>query len=97
MTAISNQPTTSSSQGVTMAHVVNLLDKRTEIVRKELKQNLQTIKDDAVAEAHTYTDLVTEELREQLDVKFEEMMGFLSNTRKLLQNGTSPRNAQQKN
>jgi hypothetical protein len=80
-----------------MAHVVNLLDKRTEIVRKELKQNLQTIKDDAVAEAHTYTDLVTEELREQLDVKFEEMMGFLSNTRKLLQNGTSPRNAQQKN
>jgi hypothetical protein len=80
-----------------MAHVVNLLDKRTEIVRKELKQNLQTIKDDAVAEAHTYTDLVTEELREQLDVKFEEMMGFLSSTRKLLQNGTSPRNAQQKN
>jgi hypothetical protein len=97
MTAISNQPTTSSSQGVTMAQVVNLLDERTEIVRKELKQNLQTIKDDAITEAHTYTDLVTVELREQLDVKFEEMMGFLSSTRKLLQNGTSPRNAQQKN
>jgi hypothetical protein len=54
-----------------MAQVVNLLDECTEIVRKELKQNLQTIKDDVVAEAQTYTNLVTEELREQLDVKFE--------------------------
>jgi hypothetical protein len=80
-----------------MAQVVNLLDECTEIVRKELKQNLQTIKDDVVAEAQTYTNLVTEELREQLDVKFEEMMGFLSSSRKLLQNGTFPRNAQQKN
>jgi hypothetical protein len=97
MTAIFNQPTTSSSQGVTMTQVVNLLDERIEIVRKELKQNLQTIKDDAITEAHTYTDLVTVELREQLDVKFEEMMGFISSIRKLLQNGTSLRNAQQKN
>jgi hypothetical protein len=80
-----------------MAHVVNLVDECTKIVRKELKQNLQTIKNDAIAEAHTYTNLVTEELRDQLDVKFEEMMGFLSSTKKLLQNGISPRNAQQKN
>jgi hypothetical protein len=80
-----------------MAQVVNLVDECTKIVRKELKQNLQTIKNDAIAEAHTYTNLVTEELRDQLDVKFEEMMGFLSSTKKLLQNGISPRNAQQKN
>jgi hypothetical protein len=56
-----------------------------------MKQNLQNIKDDTVAEAHTYTDLVTEELRDQLDVKFEEMMGFLSSTRQLLKDGKSPK------
>jgi hypothetical protein len=74
-----------------MAQVVHLLDERTEIVKKELKQNIQSLKDDVVAESHTYIDLVTEELRDQLDAKFEEMMGFLSSTRKLLKNGTSPR------
>jgi hypothetical protein len=99
MTAISNQPAASNSQNVTMAQVVHLLDERTEIVKKELKQNIQSLKNDVVAEAHTYTDLVTEDLRDKLDAKFEEMMGFLSSTRKLLKNGTSPRltSAQQEN
>jgi hypothetical protein len=47
-----------------MEQVVNLLDECKETIRKELKQNLQTIKDDAVAEAHTYIDLIIEELRD---------------------------------
>jgi hypothetical protein len=99
MTAISNQPAANNSQNVTMAQVVYLLDKRTETVKKELKQNIQSLKNDVVAEAHTYTDLVTKDLRDKLDAKFEEMMGFLSSTRKLLKNGTSPRltNTQQEN
>jgi hypothetical protein len=37
MTGISNQPTASSSQGVTMEQVVNLVYERIETVRKELK------------------------------------------------------------
>jgi hypothetical protein len=76
-----------------MEQVVNLLDEHTETVRKELKQYVQSIKNDAVAEAHIYTDLVIEELRDQLDVKFDETMRFL------LKNGTSPRltNTQQEN
>jgi hypothetical protein len=91
MAAISNQPTTSNSQGVTMEQVVTLLDERTEVVKKELQHSLQNTKDDAVAEAHLYTDLVIEELRNQLDAKFGEMMGFLSSTRNLLKNGTFPK------
>jgi hypothetical protein len=71
-----------------MEQVVNLVDECTKIIRKEMKQNLQNIKDNVVAEAHTYTDLVTKEFKDQLDVKFEEMMEFLSSTRKTLKNGT---------
>jgi energy-converting hydrogenase A subunit M len=71
-----------------MEQVLNLLDEHREIVKKELKQNLHNIKDDAIAKARTYTDLVTEELKDQLDVKFEEMMGFFSSTREFFKNST---------
>jgi hypothetical protein len=91
MTAISNQPATKNQQGITMEEVVHLLDERIMMVRREFKKDILSIKDDVVAEAHTYTDLVALELKDQLDGKFEEMMGFLSNTRKLLKAGTSPR------
>jgi hypothetical protein len=40
ITAISNQPTASNSQSVTMVQVVHLLDERTETVKMELKQNI---------------------------------------------------------
>jgi hypothetical protein len=74
-----------------MEQVVTLLDEHIEVVKKELQHSLQNTKDDAVAKTQLYTDLVTEELRNQLDAKFGEMMGFLSSTRNLFKNGTSPK------
>jgi hypothetical protein len=79
------------NQQFTMEQVVTLLDECTEVVKKELQHSLQNTKNNAVAEAHLYTDLVTKELRNQLDAKFGEMVGFRSSTRNLLKNGTSPK------
>ena len=73
-----------------MEEVVHILNERIEMVRREFKKDILSIKDDAVGEAHTYTDLVTLKLKDQPNGKFEEMMGFLSNTRKLLKVGTFP-------
>jgi hypothetical protein len=71
--------------------MVSFLDECSKTIKKEFKQDLQTIKDNAKTIAHTYTDWVTMELRDQLNVKFEVIMGFLSSPRKLFKTETSLR------
>jgi hypothetical protein len=48
------------------------------------------MKDEAIIETHTYTDIVIEDLKEKLDNRFDQLMELLSGTRKVLR-GTSPR------
>jgi hypothetical protein len=48
------------------------------------------MKEDAIIETHTYTDIVTEDLKEKLDNRFDQLIELLSGTRKVLR-GTSPR------
>jgi hypothetical protein len=58
--------------------------------KTEMKEYTTQMKDDAIIETHTYTDIVTKDLKEKLDTRFDQLMELLSGTRKVLR-GTSPR------
>jgi hypothetical protein len=47
------------------------------------------VKEDAIHETQTYTDIVTEDLKEKLDNRFDQLMELLSGTRKVLQGSSS--------
>jgi hypothetical protein len=57
-----------------------------------MKGYTDQVKEDAIHETQTYTDIVTEDLKEKLDNKFDQLMELLSGTRKVLQ-GSSSRTA----
>ena len=48
------------------------------------------MKEEAIIETHTYTDIVTKDLKKKLDTRFDQLMELLSGTRKVLR-GTPPR------
>jgi hypothetical protein len=60
-------------------------------LKREIKANIQTLKEDILAESHTYTDIMTHDMRARIDGQFENMdsqfkalMESLSSARKLL-------------
>jgi hypothetical protein len=55
-----------------------------------MKEYRAQMKDDAIIETHTYTDIVIEDLKEKLDTRFDQLMELLSGIRKV-HRGTSPR------
>jgi hypothetical protein len=58
--------------------------------KSEIKDYITQMKDEAITKTHTYTNIVTEDLKEKLDSRFDQLMELLSGTRKVLR-GTSPR------
>jgi hypothetical protein len=58
--------------------------------KSEIKDYITQMKDEAITKTHTYTNIVTEDLKEKLDTRFDQLMELLSGTRKVLR-GTSPR------
>jgi hypothetical protein len=58
--------------------------------KSEMKEYIAQMKDEAIIETHTYTNIVTKDLKEKLDSRFDQLMELLSGTRKVLK-GTSPR------
>jgi hypothetical protein len=71
---------------VTLEQVTTMISK----AKSEMKEYRAQMKDDAIIETHTYTDIVIEDLKEKLDTRFDQLMELLSGTRKVLR-GTSPR------
>jgi hypothetical protein len=60
-------------------------------LKREIKANMQTLREDILAESHTYTDIMTQDLRlkidgqsNNIDNQFKALMESLSTTRKLL-------------
>jgi hypothetical protein len=92
LTTISNLGTGTTSAPKPPTPNVTLKQVTTMILeaKSEMKEYTAQIKDDAIIETHTYTDIVTEDLKEKLDTRFDQLMELLSNTRKVLR-GTSPR------
>jgi Zn-dependent M16 (insulinase) family peptidase len=68
-------------------------------LKREIKADMQTLREDILAESHTYTDIMTQDLRTKIDGQFDNidnqfkaLMESLSTTRKLL-NDTPQRKA----
>jgi hypothetical protein len=98
-TALANAITTLNNSGtrttttskpptpnVTLEQVTTMIIK----AKSKMKEYTAQMKDEAIIETHTYTDIVTEDLKEKLDSRFDQLMELLSCTRKVLR-GTSPR------
>jgi hypothetical protein len=98
-TALANAITTLNNSGtrttttskpptpnVTLEQVTTMIIK----AKSKMKEYTAQMKDEAIIETHTYTDIVTEDLKEKLDSRFDQLMELLSGTRKVLR-GTSPR------
>jgi DNA topoisomerase VI subunit B len=90
LTAITNSSAANMSQpsrsGVTLEQVTTLITE----AKGKMKEYLAQMKEEAIIETHTYIDIVTEDLKEKLDNRFDQLMELLSGTRKVLR-GTSPR------
>jgi hypothetical protein len=90
LTALANTPAAAStSETITIAQVAHLIQEAKVEIKADVKQDIEHMKDDIVQETQTYFDIMTEQLKESLDTKFEELMGLLSGTRNLLKNSTS--------
>jgi hypothetical protein len=92
LTAISNSGTgtTSASKPPNPSVILEQVTTMITEAKSEMKEYTGQMKDEAVIETHTYTDIVIEDLKEKLDTRFDQLMELLSGTRKVLR-GTSPR------
>jgi hypothetical protein len=92
LTAISNSRTRTTSApkpptpDITLEQVTTMISE----AKSKMKEYTAQMKNDAIIEIHTYIDIVTEDLKEKLDTRFDQLMELLSGTRKVLR-GTSPR------
>ena len=90
--AISNSGTRTTSSpkppipSGTLEQVITMISE----AKTEMKEYTAQMKDDAIIKTHTYIDIVTKDLKEKLDNRFDQLMEFLSSTRKVLRS-TSPR------
>ena len=81
----------SSSRGNVIAMVHEAIAACAKILKLELKADMQTMRDEILAESHTYTNIVTQDLRstierqfDTIDNQFQALMESLYNTRKLI-------------
>jgi hypothetical protein len=89
LTTLANTPTVApTSELVTIAQVAHLIQEAKVEIKADVKQDIEQMKDDIVQETQTYSNIMTEQLKESLGT-FEELMGLLSGTRNLLKNSTS--------
>jgi hypothetical protein len=65
----------------------------TQNLKREIKADMETLKEDILAESHTYTDIMTNDMRAKIDGQFDNMdsqfkalMESLSSARRLLNN-----------
>jgi hypothetical protein len=42
-------------------------------LKREIKADMQTLKDDILAESHTYTDIMTQDLRAKINGQFDNI------------------------
>jgi small-conductance mechanosensitive channel len=71
--------------------VKDAIIERNQTLKKEFKADMQTLREDILVESHTYTDIMTQDLRlkidgqsNNIDNQFKALMESLSTTRKLL-------------
>ena len=93
MTAIANQATSSQPFGMTFAVVTELIKASAEQTNMEIKKDLEVMRTKVTADAHTYADIIVDDLKLILDAKFQAILDSVESTRSLLLAGTPSRKA----
>ena len=70
MTAIANQATSSQPSGMSFAIVTELIKANAEQTKMEIRKDLEVMRTEVTADAHTYVDIIVDDLKLTLDAKF---------------------------
>ena len=93
MTAIANQATPSQSSSmsfITMSEMIKASAKQTKM---EIRKDLEVMRTKVTVDAHTYADIIVDDLKLTLDAKFKAILDSMENIRSLLLEGTPSRKA----
>jgi hypothetical protein len=53
--------------------VKDAIIERNQTLKKEFKADMQTLREDILVESHTYTDIMTQDLRSKIDGQFDNI------------------------
>ena len=93
MTAIANQATSSQPFGMSFATVTELIKASAEQTKMEIKKELEVMCTEVTTNAHTYADIIVDDLKLTLHAKFQAILDFVERARSLLLAGTPSRKA----
>ena len=84
MTAIANQATSSQPSGMSFAIMTKFIKVSAEQTKMEIRKDLEVIRTEVTANAHTYVDIIVDDLKLTLDAKFQAILDPMESTRSLL-------------
>ena len=94
MTAIANQATSSQSFGpMSFAIVTKMIKASAEQTKMEIRKDLEVMRTEVTTDAHTYADIIVDDLKLILDAKFQAILDSVESTRSLLLARTPSRKA----
>ena len=93
MTAIANQATPSQPSSMSFATISEMIKASAEKIKMEIRKDLEVMPTEVTADAHTYIDIIVDDLKPTLDAKFQAILDSKESTRSLLLEGTPSRRA----
>ena len=88
MTAIANQATSSQPSDMSFVIVTKIIKANAEQTKMEIRKDLEVMQTEVTANAHTYADIIVDDLKLTLDAKFQAILDSVESTRSLLLVGT---------
>ena len=92
MTAIVNQAT-SSQPSLSFATMLEMINSSAKQTKMEIRKDLEVMRTEVTVDAHTYADIIVDDLKLTLDAKFQAILDSIENTRSLPLEGTPSRRA----
>ena len=93
MTTIANQATSSQLSGMSFAIVTEIIKASAEQTKMEIRKGLEVVQTEVTVDAHTYADIIVDDLKLTLDAKFQAILDSVESTRSLLLAGIPSRKA----
>ena len=88
MTTIANQVASSQSFGMSFVTVSKMIKAYVEQTKIEIMKDLEIVCLEVIVDAHTYANIIIDDLKLSLDAKFKAILDFVENTKNLLLEGT---------
>ena len=93
ITTIANQTTPSQPSSISFARVTEMIKANTKQTKMEIRKDLEVMQTEVTSDAHTYANIIIDDLKLTLDAKFHAILDSVESTRSLLLESTSSRRA----